>query len=228
MSVRHFAARTSARLLLLELWKRHKALLPATTSTRDVLVAAPELIARDILGIQVVKAPSINGSAVLAGTLDRQNRKIELSTQFSFQSQRFTFAHELGHWVLHTGNEYFRDRSLSAPESSTQRPYYEIEADVFASELLMPRRHLLAVFEELFGAPIDGRSPSQALADAVSLGKQRAWHPTELSKAPPIERARAIAKAGFYKGRHFTPLAEYFQVSQTAMGIQLLDCGLLS
>jgi hypothetical protein len=50
---------------------------------------------------------------------------------------RFTAAHELGHWSLHTGAKIFartsNDKGLPAFRSS------EWQADMFAAELLMPR-----------------------------------------------------------------------------------------
>jgi len=43
----------------------------------------------------------------------------------------------------------------------------------------------------------------------------------------PLTRASVIAAAHTYKGRFFAPLTEQFNVSQKAMGIQLLQMGLV-
>jgi Zn-dependent peptidase ImmA (M78 family) len=190
-------------------------------------LAAPEIIAAEILRFRVEKQPAIPGGDEIAGYLDRRSRAISISTRFSPASQRFTFAHELGHCVLHTGNDYFRDRSLSSPDRCGEKPYYEIEADTFAAELLMPRKYLSGLFTEIFGEPLNSSIPSQALAEAVSNGKKFRWSPQALASADLLDRAIAVTKAGFFKGTHFMPLADHFQVSPTAIAIQLLDVGLV-
>ena len=59
------------------------------------------------------------------------------------QRRRFTISHELGHWVLHRGQEqqmFCRHGSVEVPESE-RRAYLdpiEQEANVFAAELMMP------------------------------------------------------------------------------------------
>ena len=70
-------------------------------------------------------------------------------------AQRFTFAHEIGHYVIHTNVVSFRDRSLSSPDSSRVRAPEEREADIFAAELLMPRKYVCTVFLSLFGGEIN-------------------------------------------------------------------------
>jgi Zn-dependent peptidase ImmA (M78 family) len=60
--------------------------------------------------------------------------------------QRFALAHEIGHFLLH-GESIYVDRvertSAGAAEMPTRDPE-EILADLFAAELLMPQRMLLA------------------------------------------------------------------------------------
>lgn len=51
--------------------------------------------------------------------------------------QRFTLAHEIGHYVLHRNQETeFRDRTFARRNDNPSR--MEREADAFAAELLMP------------------------------------------------------------------------------------------
>jgi len=60
--------------------------------------------------------------------------------------QRFTIAHEIGHFLLHAGQEIYVDEcsksglriSLRDEDSSKGTERDEIEANVFAAELLMP------------------------------------------------------------------------------------------
>lgn len=67
--------------------------------------------------------------------------------------QRFTIAHELGHLLLHEGKEVRVDTNfrvnLRSPISSTAEDVEEIEANAFASALLMPEQFLRADLENL-------------------------------------------------------------------------------
>jgi len=57
--------------------------------------------------------------------------------------QRFTIAHEIGHFLLHTGDKVHVDRGfevrLRNDESSKGTDNDEKEANLFAAELLMPK-----------------------------------------------------------------------------------------
>jgi Zn-dependent peptidase ImmA (M78 family) len=73
--------------------------------------------------------------------------------------QRFTIAHELGHLTLHQGHDLILERlvrlNFRDATSSTASDSEEIEANMFAAELLMPEdflRHSLGVL--LRGRPI--------------------------------------------------------------------------
>ncbi len=62
--------------------------------------------------------------------------------------QRFTIAHELGHYLLHAGLSAHFDKdyrvNYRSAESSEATNVEEIEANFFAASLLMPRRFLEA------------------------------------------------------------------------------------
>lgn len=185
-------------------------------------------MATENFNLVVERVPGILGDNQIAGVLDRRTKKILIATKFSHTSQLFTLAHEIGHYLLHPGQVYFRDRELSAP-GDNDRDYHEIEADAFAAEFLMPRNYLEPLFIELFNNPIDGRIPNRELSDAVSAGKRgrEIWTPQAFASAQPLERASAIAAAYTYHARIFAPLTEHFGVSRKAMGIQLLQMGLV-
>jgi hypothetical protein len=221
MKPRVYGARIAARVLLRRLWVESKV-----RDARTVLRSAPDLAAAD-LELKVERVPGILGENQIAGALDRAQRRIQVATRFRITSQRFTLAHELGHFLLHPGRVYFRDRELSAP--GDHREYVEIEADAFAAEFLMPRSFLNRVFTEMFGGPIDGTVPDQKLAVAVSagMGTRVKWIPEEFASLRPLERACAIASAHTYRGRFFASLTDQFGVSQKALGIQLLQMGLV-
>lgn len=59
---------------------------------------------------------------------------------------RFTLAHELGHFMLHVGKSQTR-ACTSGDMSDYRRSPMEIEANVFAGEILMPRSHFKGLAE---------------------------------------------------------------------------------
>ncbi len=68
---------------------------------------------------------------------------ILITTKRDLHMQRFTGAHELGHFVLeHEGS---LDREIRYPGNTTGRDIREIEADAFAAEFLMPKWLISAV-----------------------------------------------------------------------------------
>jgi Zn-dependent peptidase ImmA (M78 family)/predicted secreted protein len=70
---------------------------------------------------------------------------ILVTTERSLHMQRFTAAHELGHFVLeHEGS---LDREVRMPGNTMNRPLVEIEADAFAAEFLMPKWLMKATAE---------------------------------------------------------------------------------
>jgi hypothetical protein len=216
-----YAARIAARVQLLKIWSTSDAGDP-----HEVLGSALDLVANN-LNLKVERVPAILGENQIAGILDRAEKRIQVATKFRSTSQRFTLAHEIGHFILHPGRIYFRDRELSAP--GNHREYFEIEADAFAAEFLMPRRFIDRVFREMFGARIDGTIPNPDLVAAVGVarGTGPRWTAREFASLSPLVRASAIASAHTYKGRFFASLTDQFIVSQKAMGIQLLQMGLV-
>ena len=81
--------------------------------------------------------------------------------------QRFTIAHELGHFLLHEGQDVHLDESrgafrvnLRSPESARGEDNDEKEANLFAAELLMP-----AIFleQDLQGEDLDLLGDSEFL-----------------------------------------------------------------
>jgi len=103
-----------------------------------------EQIARDF-GLSVVtKALDDTVSGVLV--IKDGGAVIGVNSNHHSNRQRFTVAHELGHFVLHrsasslfidTGHVFFRDE-----KSSDGMRQQEVEANAFASELLMPEAAL--------------------------------------------------------------------------------------
>ena len=125
---------------------------------------------------------------------------------------RFTVAHEVGHWILH---RHALKESKQTPlfegrpepsivcRKATRKPRIEIQADRFASYLLMPRELVLRHWESRFGS-----LQPQVVEDEINQlgGIQDAGVPTV-----------AISKA----------VAQAFKVSGQAMQIRLLDLNLV-
>ena len=69
------------------------------------------------------------------GQLLKERRLIEVQQDIHPHRQRFTIAHEIGHFVLGHSTDFcsFDEHATGDPRSSNER-----QANVFASELLMP------------------------------------------------------------------------------------------
>lgn len=84
----------------------------------------------------------------VSGVLVRQGNSAIIGTNStqSPQRQRFTIAHELGHFLLHEGITNHVDRSyrvnFRSAESAQATNVEEIEANYFAASILMPK-HML-------------------------------------------------------------------------------------
>lgn len=92
-------------------------------------------------GIQVARTVS-QGEESGFLLRDSQRTLIGLNASNSPNRQRFTIAHELGHWLLHKGKPLIVDHAVRINKrnnlSSTATDREEIEANAFAAALLMP------------------------------------------------------------------------------------------
>src|SRR5205085_8276692 len=153
--------------------------------------------------------------------------RIVVAQKFKVEWRRFTAAHEIGHWILHPSVVSLRERPLTGAErANPSRPAEEREADIFAAELLMPRKVLTEYFTRHFGACIDGTRPDEELAFWLSAGAGRDINMIELSKYGVSYRAFLISGLSSYRSRHFVSMADRFGVSLKAMAIQLEKLGL--
>lgn len=109
---------------------------------RECHITSPAVKVEDVahyLGLVVIKEP-FEGD--VSGVLLQKASKsiIGINSMHSSQRQRFTCAHEIGHYLLHKPTEPHFDRKvlLRNTVSSTATDAKEIEANRFAAELLMP------------------------------------------------------------------------------------------
>jgi hypothetical protein len=212
-----------ARRLLADIEKSAKKLWPNTQPAR-LHMCDPEAACR-LLGLQFLPDSHLGsyGGTATAGMLDRRNMAVLLasSTRYGFEAQRFTAAHEVGHFVLHPDEVLFRDRSLS--DHGKERPPKEREADYFAACFLMPPKLL----GEAFRVRFQGRQPlTNTGAVCFNLSARNAAY---LEGLPPrsMEFAVAVGRAESFNGQRFTSLAHLFNVSPQAMALRLLELELV-
>ena len=98
------------------------------------------------LKIKVSKAPS----ADFSGLLIRKDGHalIGINSGEAPTRQRFTIAHELGHFFLHPQKDAFVDFRKEVSRGEVRSPR-ERQADMFAAALLMPRQSLLKEFKRM-------------------------------------------------------------------------------
>jgi Zn-dependent peptidase ImmA (M78 family) len=93
--------------------------------------------------------------------------------------QRFTIAHEIGHFLLHEGERVFVDRlgsgyhvNLRNEDSSKGTNQEEVEANLFAAELLMPQSFLKEDLSKSDGLDLFDEDVLKSLADKYQVSIQ--------------------------------------------------------
>jgi Zn-dependent peptidase ImmA (M78 family) len=106
------------------------------------------------LGLLLVQLPAEDE---ISGAIIRKDDRVIIAVNptHHMNRQRFTIAHELGHYFLHQGllehvDENFRIAWRNA-DSSKAVNWPEIEANRFAAELLMPTEFLRSDLDSLAG-----------------------------------------------------------------------------
>jgi Zn-dependent peptidase ImmA (M78 family) len=90
------------------------------------------------------------GSQNFSGILIRKDGAalIGINSTENPRRQRFTIAHEIGHFFLHPNKDFVDYRGNSKGTHKTPK---EREADIFAASLLMPRQELIRDFMKVAG-----------------------------------------------------------------------------
>jgi hypothetical protein len=213
-----------------EIWDRRKNIWPMGLPP-EVHMLDPRVAVR-ILGLEFDIRSSLGGDgsrlngAPAAGFLDGKNGIVVVSADFSYEVQRFTAAHEVGHVVMHpwVGNQtVHRDVSIDRNRTG-QRLQHDQEADYFAACYLMPRKLLEKEFVRRFG------SKTPLLLDDTTLFHMRVQESNVRAafSAPKgsLLFSRLVANAQVFDRKHFQSLTEMFGVSPTAMAIRLQELGL--
>ncbi|NOT14351.1 MAG: ImmA/IrrE family metallo-endopeptidase [Methylotenera sp.] len=207
------------------LWKNRKHIGFDDNSINLVDMLNPVISAR-LIGFDCSEVPSLgeeykNGTLYeVAGIIDNRNKKIQVSLQFLPDVRNFTFAHELGHAFLHRENGLHRDKPLDGAKLAFNET--EREADIFATEFLMPEKLLRERFNKLFLTEIFVLNENTAFALGFNdYGKfiKRFKETRQLS--------RILASTEKFNSRHIISLAKQFNVSVEAMAIRLEELGLV-
>lgn len=231
-------ARQSARNVLFQLYEH----LGHPPFEKFYPVKLADII-KTVLGWNLEEVPSIgqakygdifSGESVL-GKIELGKKLITINVgDTSKEIRNFTLAHEIGHLVLHQasischGGSALRKRSVrrlkfeNHDESALRQ---EREADVFASELLMPEKAVRKQFHFTFSREAI-RSQStfiqklyeRQMGDSI---RRRA----SIDQSSPIAVARYIAN--YKSDPDMLPLTEFFGVSRDAMSYRLVELELI-
>ena len=88
--------------------------------------------------------------------------------------QRFTIAHELGHMLLHAKDLHYDGKFVEFRNSvsSSGLDPREAAANLFAAELLMPRKFIEQELEHLFALDVEDDDAIDSLAENFEVSRQ--------------------------------------------------------
>ncbi len=102
--------------------------------------------------LESVEVEHVDFGDEISGVLvkDGDRAVIGVNARQALARQRFTIAHELGHYFLHSSRELFVDKDYVVhfrdENSSTGYDPIEVEANQFAAELIMPAANVRELF----------------------------------------------------------------------------------
>jgi Zn-dependent peptidase ImmA (M78 family) len=142
-------------------------------------LVSPPVDVRSIAESLLLKIVEVHLGDGSDGALIPERREIEVNVDKPHVRQRFTIAHEIGHWVLR-----HRDRMYEMDEVPTgiydnrddsevdleeeHRPPTEREANRFAAELLMPAEWMKKSWREL--------NDPDKLAELYDVSREAMWN----------------------------------------------------
>jgi hypothetical protein len=190
-----------------------------------------DVLVEEVLGWRIERVSSVghHGDEMtldpIHGTSDFADRLITIAVDTQRPArQNFTLAHEIGHIVLHSDLDLVRARRVHSVRSVKGVPQdkalwrLEREANLFATELLMPPKAVRVQFESTFGC--------SSLDVQAAIRKTQApssdWRDTELL-VKASEAVAAHREFGTESSMH-----EFFGVSRTSMGVRLRELGLVT
>jgi|SRR5690606_3771716 len=158
----------------------------------------------------------------VAGLIDQENKLVLISNNYPKETQNFTIAHELGHAILHKQAVIHRDRPVDSSKMKGRNPQ-EVQADRFATYYLMPKKLVLAIFEDRF---LTKEFEINELNTNRLVRNQNIFD--LINKVKNLRGlARKLAGTTSYDNKHFKSMAEIFGVSVEAMAIRLEELNLI-
>jgi Zn-dependent peptidase ImmA (M78 family)/formiminotetrahydrofolate cyclodeaminase len=207
------------------IWKHKTTIWGKNISLHPIDILKPETIFRKGLSYncyvrEEIDPTSENSQIQAAGIINQGNKIVLISSKVKKEVQNFTFAHELGHALLH--KKMILHRDLPIDGSKMNRDIQEYQADKFASYFLMPKKQVIAIFKEIF------------LTDKFIIDENSAFNlvkkgPNKLRMECKNMRglSRKLASAETYNNEYFKSISEIFNVSVETMAIRLEEIGLL-
>ena len=237
-SLTQAAIRATAKKFLTDAWRRrHDIWQPSPTVPNEIFPLDVRAVAQHGLGVRFEEPEEIPPTVAVsppavpvetAGFVDRRQNRIVVAQKFQNDYRRFTGAHEIGHWLLHPDLTYHRDRPLKGHERlHPRRPREEREADIFASELLMPSKYFRRCFQSRFGDPICISDLDDDTMFWLSTGNPYSDHVPNFTSRGKRYVAMTVAVCSVFANRHFDSIAVHFGVSPTAAAIQLEELKLV-
>jgi Zn-dependent peptidase ImmA (M78 family) len=128
------------------------------------------------LDIKISYEP-FEGDLSVSGLLYRDDSHtiIGVNSNESNKRQRFTIAHEIGHFILHEGEQLYLDRNFKVnfrdSVSSQGSKTVEIEANAFAASLLMPEELVREIYETTISGGVDPFSDDDHSEEVALIAK---------------------------------------------------------
>lgn len=216
------------RNLQLEIWAKRELIWPDQKNISPIEVLDPT-VALHVLGYRVDMRESLgqySGDGELfevAGTVNDEQKRVEVSRRFAPEIRNFTTAHELAHVVLHRAHGLHRDRALDGGAGNAAREEREVEADIFAAYFLMPEKQIRIAFERVFHTRHFTITDETAFA-LISNNSDA----LEKKCRTLRDLAKLLASTEQYGGQHFESLCRQFRTSTEAMAIRLEELGLVT
>lgn len=155
----------------------------AQAKAREILnefgITIPPVQVEEIIESYGIKLEKIDAKENFDGQLIPEKRLIRINKSSPKNRQRFTMAHELGHWVLYHKSrlfevneepalETFNGFSISL-ESNFSNKQREVEANYFTSELLIPLNWLEADWKK-------HKQDVKKLIEIYQVSEQALWN----------------------------------------------------
>ncbi len=180
---------------------------------KDLGIGKPPVPVRDIIEAQALRIEEVQGPDSYDGELIPQQRLVKINTAKPRTRQRYTLAHELGHWVL-----FHKDRIHEFADDVAEDSAAEIvdsgydEEDPFDDENWVPNPDE----EDFWAAPVDIGPAKRERDREGDIFAAELLMPTKWVKANWREFGQDVAR-----------LARVYEVSEEAMWYQVRSLGLL-